>query len=402
MSEPLQRPPVEDWTTDFDHYAPEYIADPYPINDDMREQCPVAHTERYGGVSVPLTYDLVAEAAHRTDDFTSRRIIISETSTDRRGVVLTPINLDPPHHTAPRRVMLPFFNPRKVRDWEPAMRAICQERLDAIADQETCDLAADYARHVPGDVTAAMFGVDPSEGERFRAWIHDLMEVGPTNPAVEARATSEMMGYMVDLVAERKANGSPVGDDLVTFLLDQDIDGEPIPDDDMAKMLFLLLIAGIDTTWSALGHVFLHLATHPEDRRRLAAEPELIPTATEEFLRAFAPVQVGRIATTDTEIGGCPVSEGDWVMLNFPAACRDPEMFEDPDEVIIDRAKNRHAAFGLGVHRCLGSNLARVEMHIAIEMLLERIPEFTLVEGHVPSYSGGAVRGPRDVPVVLG
>ena len=175
-----------------------------------------------------------------------------------------------------------------------------------------------------------------------------------------------------------------------------------IPDGDMAKMLFLLLLAGIDTTWSALGHSFLHLATHDDDRRRLVAEPELIPTATEEFLRAYSPVFIGRIATTDTELGGCPVREGEWMLLNFPAANRDPEVFDRPDEVLIDRQRNRHAAFGLGVHRCLGSNLARLEMNIAIEMLLERFPEFKIVPDHEPGYSAGIVRGPRSVPVTFG
>lgn len=399
MADAPERDPVADWATDFDHYAQRYVDDPFTVIDEIRERCPVGHTERYGGMNVPVTFSLVAEAAKRTDDFTSRRTVISEVPTDRRGIVLPPINLDPPDHTAARQVMLPFFNPTRTLRWEPAVREICARLLDRLEGRDGVDLAADYAKHVPGDVTAAMFGVEPEMGEQFRHWIHDLIEVGPTDPEVERATTQAMLEYMFALIAERRANG---GDDVVTYLFEQTIDGEPIADGDMAKMLFLLLLAGIDTTWSALGHSFLHLATHDDDRRRLVAEPELIPTATEEFLRAYSPVFIGRIATTDTELGGCPVREGEWMLLNFPAANRDPEVFDRPDEVLIDRQRNRHAAFGLGVHRCLGSNLARLEMNIAIEMLLERFPEFEIVPDHEPGYSAGIVRGPRSVPVTFG
>ncbi len=399
MTEIAPREPVADWATDFDHFDQAFVDNPHAIFDDLRERCPVAHSDRYGGMNVLTTFADVAAATHDTETYTSRRIIISEVPTDRRGIILPPINLDPPHHTEPRRVMLPFFNPTNTARWEGPIREICARLLDGLEGRETCDLAADYAKHLPGDLTAMMFGVPQSETDQFRDWIHDLLEVGPTDAEVERRTTNAMIDYMLGLIADRRANG---GDDLVTYLFDKTIDGEPMDDLAMAKMLYLLLIAGIDTTWSALGHSFLHLATHDDDRRRLVAEPELIATATEEFLRVYAPVYVGRIATTDAEISGCPVKEGEWVMLNFPAANRDPEVFDQPDEVVIDRQKNRHSAFGLGVHRCLGSNLARLEMNIAIEMLLERFPDFTLVPGVEPEYAAGNVRGPRRVPVHLG
>jgi cytochrome P450 len=402
MADPAPRDPVADWATDFDHFASEFVADPYPIFDELRDRCPVAHTDRYGGVVMPTSFDDVAAAAHDTDTFTSRRIIISETPTDRRGIILPPINLDPPHHTEPRRAMLPFFNPTNTRRWEQPIRDICTERLDEMEAKVeaggTLDLAEDYGRNIPGDLTATMFGVPHSEVDQFRRWIHDLLEVGPTNLDVERATTNAMIEYMHGLIADRRANG---GDDLVTYLFDQKVDGEPMDDTAMAKMLFLLLLAGIDTTWSGLGSSFLHLATHPDDLARLVAEPELVPTATEEFLRAYSPVYVGRIANEDAEVGGCPVEAGEWVMLSFPAANRDPAAFEEPNEVKIDRQRNRHAAFGLGVHRCLGSNLARMEMNIAIEMLIERFPRFSLVDGADVHHSAGNVRGPRNVPVTV-
>jgi cytochrome P450 len=399
MSEPTARRPVADWTTDFDHFDPAFVDDPYPIYDELRRRCPVAHTDRYGGVNVLTTYEDVADAAHDTERFTSRRIIISEVPTDRRGIILPPINLDPPEQIEPRRALLPFFNPNNIRRWEEPIRQICRRRLDDVEGRTECDLAVDYARHIPGDVTAAMLGVPLSEADQFRQWVHELLEVGPTDVDVERAATDAIIAYMHQLMAERRAEG---GDDVITYLFDQRIDGQPIDDQAMAKMLFLFMVAGIDTTWSGLGSSLLHLATHADDRRRLVAEPELIPTATEEFLRAYSPVYVGRIATGDTEIKGCPVGEGEWVMLAFPAVNRDPAVFEAPDEVRIDRQKNRHAAFGLGVHRCLGSNLARLEMNVAIEMWLARFPEFALTDPDRVTFSAGNVRGPRSIPVRLG
>ena len=163
--------------------------------------------------------------------------------------------------------------------------------------------------------------------------------------------------------------------------------------------MVLLMVAGIDTTWSAIGASLWHLATHPEDRRRLVAEPELMPTAVEEFLRAYAPVTMARMVAQDFEFEGCPMREGDWLLLPFPAANRDPEAFPDADRVVIDRAENRHAAFGLGIHRCLGSNLARMELTVALEEWLHRYPDFELSDPQAVTWSAGQVRGPRAIPV---
>ena len=175
---------------------------------------------------------------------------------------------------------------------------------------------------------------------------------------------------------------------------------QPFKDNHVLGSLRLLLVAGIDTTWSGIGSCIWHLAKTPEDRRRLVAEPALMPTAIEEFLRAYAPVTMAREVVKETEINGCTFKPGEMVMLSFPAANRDPAMFPDADKVIIDRKENRHAAFGLGIHRCIGSNLARMEMTVAVEELLKRIPEFTL-DGEV-TWSEGTVRGPRRLPIKIG
>jgi cytochrome P450 len=186
-------------------------------------------------------------------------------------------------------------------------------------------------------------------------------------------------------------------DDLTTFLINAELRGQKLQASHIVGTMMLLLIAGIDTTWSAIGASLWHLARNPEDRRRLVAEPELLPTAVEEFLRAYAPVTMARLVRQDMYFGGVDMKADDWILLSFPAANRDPAQFDRADDVIIDRQINQHAAFGLGIHRCVGSNLARLEMTVAVEEWLKRIPHFTLA-GDV-AWSEGTVRGPRQLPI---
>jgi cytochrome P450 len=156
-----------------------------------------------------------------------------------------------------------------------------------------------------------------------------------------------------------------------------------------------MLIAGIDTTWSAIGSSLWHLAQHPEHRRRLREQPDLWPTAVEELLRAYSPVTMARLVDHDVEFQGCPMQADDRVLLSFAAANRDPRMFERPDDVILDREHNRHVAFGSGIHRCAGSNLARLELRVALQTWLAHIPDFELVDPNAVTWAGGQVRGPR-------
>jgi len=211
---------------------------------------------------------------------------------------------------------------------------------------------------------------------------------------------SEIGSYIDARIAEHRANPQ---DDLTSFLIDAEIDGQHLEPDHIVGTMVLLMIAGIDTTWSAIGASLWHLASHPEDRKRLVAEPELLPTAVEEFLRFYGPVTMARMVSEDFEFegagGACPMREGDWLLLPFPAANRDPAHFPDADTFVIDRAENRHSAFGLGIHRCLGSNLARLELRVAIEEWLARFPDFELADPAAVTWSVGQVRGPRTLPL---
>ena len=390
-----QRPPVEDWATDFDHLHPQWINDPFPIWDELRQRCPIAHTDRFQGVYLPTRYADVRAVAYDTEHFSSRRVVVRESPPPR--IPTPPITSDPPEHRPARMVLLPPFTPDAMRRIEPRARAIANELIDKFIARGSCDAAVEYAQEIPVRVIAHMLGLPEGDGDLYRKWIHQVLEVGITDPSVLLQAAGEMTQYFMRHVRER---GESPRNDLISYLLSAEFNGQRMGEEYAVAALRLLLIAGIDTTWSGIGSCIWHLAKTPADRRRLVAEPALMPTAIEEFLRAYAPVTMAREVVKETEIGGCTFKPGQMVMLSFPAANRDPEMFQDADQVIIDRKENRHAAFGLGIHRCVGSNLARLEMTVAVEELLKRIPEFSLA-GDV-TWSEGTVRGPRKLPIRFG
>jgi cytochrome P450 len=391
------RKPVSDWTSDFDHLNPEWTQNPYPIWEELRKKCPVAHTERFDGVFFPTRYEDIRTVAYDTEHFSSRRIIIRE---GRPPVPPSPpITSDPPEHSAQKAMLLPAFALKAIERYAPQTRAICRALIDRLRDKTHCDGAVDYAQEVPVRVIASMLGVSERDGERFRRWDHEFLESGVTDLVAFRRATDEVEEYFLIEIAKRRI--AP-GDDLITYILNARIDGQPLSDDAAVGTLRLLLLAGIDTTWSMIGSCLWHLATHPDDRKRLVAEPGLIPTAIEEFLRAYAPATLAREVVKETQIGGCPFKEGEMTLLSFPAANRDPAVFPEPDRVILDRTPNPHVAFGIGIHRCLGSNLARMELTIALEEWLGRFPEFALAPGAAVTWSQGQVRGPRRLPFVLG
>ena len=223
-----------------------------------------------------------------------------------------------------------------------------------------------------------------------------VLEFGLTEPEQMVEYRTRIRAFFQEMVTERRE--TPRGD-AISMMIASEAEGEKLTDYRILGMCSLLLIAGIDTTWSAISSSLLHFATHPADQARLRAEPELLPTAVEELLRFYSPVTMGRIVTEPVEIDGAEMQEGDRVLLNFPGANRDPEAFERADEVVLDRERNRHMAFGLGIHRCAGSNLARMEMQVALRTWFDRIGEFELADPDAVTWAGGQVRGPRSVPV---
>jgi cytochrome P450 len=391
--------PVSDWAADFSHVEPAWAADPYPILDDLRERCPIAHTTRFGGGWLPTRYDDVAAIAYDTEHFSSRAIIMSNF---RPPVDLAPvggsppISSDPPFHHDARRLLLPAFTKKAVAKLEPATRAFCHSLIDSFGDRDRIDAAVDYAQHIPTRVIADMLGFPAEDGPQFREFVENALEAINLPPDERIARTRKLFDYLLVQIRDHLDNPR---DDLTTYLIEAELNGRKLDAFHVAGTMSLLLIAGIDTTWSAIGASLWHLAKTPRDRRRLAAEPELLPTAMEEFLRTYAPVTMARLVKQDMHWRGVDMKADDWILLSFPAANRDPTQFDRAGEVVIDRKVNRHAAFGLGIHRCLGSHLARMELRVALEVWLQRIPEFSLLDPAAVTWAAGQVRGPRTVPV---
>ncbi|MCB9396045.1 MAG: cytochrome P450 [Acidimicrobiaceae bacterium] len=401
--DPADYGPVSDFTTDFDHADPAYNPVAPEVWKSLRDGgCPVAHSDRYGGMWVPITHDTVHEIAYDTEHFTSRAVVVS---VGRPGDLALPapiggappITSDPPFHGVARRLLLPAFAPKVIEPWEPKVRELCVSLLDRMGDvtpgETVVDAAVQYAQHIPVSVIRQMLGFPEQDEELFRKFVHDTLERIAEEPGTR-EGMDDLGEYIFDQIQDHRENPR---DDLTSYLMGVEIEGVEMNDDIVGGMIILLLIAGIDTTWSAIGSSLWHLAQHPEDHQRLLDDPEVMAFAVEEFLRAYAPVTMARLVAKDHDFHGCPMKQDDWVLLPFPAANRDPLKFEDADSFVVDRQENRHAAFGLGIHRCIGSNLARLELRVAVEEFVKRFPRYELA-GDV-RWSVGQIRGPRELPV---
>ncbi|MGI9641682.1 MAG: cytochrome P450 [Acidimicrobiia bacterium] len=390
------------WQRDFDHTTDHWAAHAPEIWDDLRQSCPVARSDAFGGTWLPTRHDDISAIAHDTENYTSQGVLVSPFRPDVPAPMgpAPPITSDPPFHAIARRLLLPPFAPKPIKALEPYTREFCHRLIDDLLEggRRDVDAAAEYAQHIPVRIIAKMLGVPESDGELFRGFIHRIIEAPGEDHHVEYEDTIDY--YLDTQIAQHRANPRADDDgDLIDYLINADIEGQQLSDEHVRGSIALLLIAGIDTTWSAIGASLWHLAQRPDQRRLLRDQPELMPFAIEELLRFYAPVTMARISATDHELGGCPVKAGDWMLLPFPAANRDPDAFDDAHDVILDRKANRHAAFGLGIHRCLGSNLARLELTVAVEIWLARVPEFELIHPDATRWSAGQIRGPRELPV---
>ena len=406
MTDAPETCPVHDWASDYDIFDPGYVRDPAPVWDELRERCPIAHTERWGGSWMPTRYEDLQALVKMVPTLSSRSAVVVPPSPELREVLVAeakkygsenpPITADPPEHQPFRRLILPFFSPRAVEGYLPYTQDLCNSLIDGFAGRGRADAAADYAQQITPRVIAHVLGIDPARAGDFVEWVRGILELGQTQPEMRIKYRGIIRDFFQEMVTERRKN--PRGDAIST-LIEAEVEGEKLDDYKVVGVCFLLLVAGIDTTWSSISASLLHFATHPEDQVRLRAEPELLQTAVEEMLRFYSPVTMGRKVMEPVEFGGVEMKPGDKVLLNFPGANRDPAAFDKPDEVILDRKRNRHMAFGLGIHRCAGSNLARMEMQVALRTWFERVGPFELEDPDAVTWAGGQVRGPRTVPV---
>jgi cytochrome P450 len=385
---------------DFDLNDPGFRRDPGPRWRAMRDQCPVAHTTRNGGGWMLSRSADITAVALDPHTFSSRAgEVTGPVPPEGHELKLPPVNTDPPSHAAQRKLLMPFFSKQAVDDLEPLTRATARTLLDNIrAAGDRVEAMDAFARIIPVVVTTELLGLPVKDQPQFREWTLRMLKDGAQDYTMRARAVGDIRSYFADRLQRASKPGAK---GILPYLRDRQADDPELTDETILGMAFLMLIAGIDTTWSALGSSLWHLANHPGDRDMLVARPELVPQAVEEMLRVHAPVTIGRVVRRDTILGGRPIAAGERIVVPWAAANRDPAKHDNPDEVRIGTDRVRHLAFGVGIHRCLGAGLAQMELRVALEEWLRRIPVFEPDEGQV-TWSAGNTRGPVQLPLRLG
>ncbi|WP_052238717.1 cytochrome P450 [Mycolicibacterium setense] len=371
----------------------------YEVYSVMRRQAPIAHTEvpffPTDGAWVALGYDECYRIAQDWQHFSSNP---TPEGAEQAGGDLV-ITLDPPRQQKFRKVLNPYFSPARMKALTPQIRMETDVLLDGFIEQGSGDLAQ-VAWQQPGVVFFKYLLGMPVEDVPLCLELVDTALNGDTEQG-RMLAWGGLYQHLHDAVSARV--GAPERDDMIDVLLHAEIDGEPLPFNDVVANAILLVQAGLETTASAMSFAFHYLATHPGERDRLISEPEILPRAVEEFIRFAGSIHgLPRTVAEQVELSGRSFCPGDSVLLNYAAANRDATQFPDPDRCVLDRPANRHLGFGVGVHRCLGSNLARLEFAIGLEQVLARMPDVRSDPAAAAVFHGNSVtRGYRRVPVVF-
>ena len=345
--------------------------------DELREHSPAFFNAVGQGYWIFTRYEQVRDMYQHPEIFSSESITPWEPDPAYRFV---PTQIDPPEHSKYRQLLSRWFAPHAINEITPAAHDLCRRLVGEIAPRGGCDFVGDFAMRFPTEVFLTLLGLPASDADLFVPWVEDFFRgFGGDVAQQEAmgQALAAMRQYWVDALETRR--GEPVRreGDLASHLLHATLDGEPLDEAVILDILTVLVLAGLDTTRGELGYLFRHLATHPDDRHRLVAEPELIPSAVEETLRLYTIIfGDGRKVARDVEFHGCPLRKGDMVYGLVAGANRDPRVYDRADEFVLGRTANNHLGFAAGPHRCLGAHLARRVMQIAVEEWLKVIPDF--------------------------
>ncbi|HEX6747265.1 MAG TPA: cytochrome P450 [Longimicrobium sp.] len=384
----------------MDIFSPETRRDPYPLYDRLRAAAPVFQEPRSGHWML-FDYDSVRRALNDADVFSS--VVAPNAPRTSRWLIFS----DPPRHTHLRGLVMRAFTPRAVAAMEPRIRELSRGLLDPAIERGEMDLVADYAVPLPLLVIAEMLGAPAEDRPRFRRWTDAMVAMAHTvaDDDAAARAVAdfvaahdEMAAYLPPLLEARRRNSR---DDLLTRLVEVEIEGERLAEEDILGFFELLLLAGHETTANLISNAVLSLAAHPDQLARLRAEPALVPGAVEEVLRYRSPVQaVFRRAKREVELGGRAIPAGALVLAWIGAANRDPARFAEPARFDVARDPNPHVAFGHGIHFCMGAALARIEGRVALAHLLDRLGEIEITAGDDwEPREGFHVHGPSSLPI---
>lgn len=389
----------------------DYLQGGCPVNSgfermtELAKLGPVVEAESHHGLPgflIATNTESLTEAFQDPQRFSSHSVIAIEPDPE---YLMIPVQLDPPLHSAWRKNLAPFFTPARVREYEEGIRARCIALIDEIEGKDAVDFTEEFAVPFPNYVFMEILGLPVEKFDQFMVWENTIMHATTENDPDRSRARQAMVDvatYFGEVIAARRADPALRSNDLISAALEWAIDGEPAKDEDLQNLCMFLFIAGLDTVAAQLAAIFHHLASHPENRARIIDDPEIIPHAIEEMLRAFPNVATARKAVSDTEIAGVQVKAGQMILLPTSAAGRDPNVFENPDVVDFDRDVIRHLTFGAGAHRCVGSHLARLELKVALEEWHKRLPEYSLEDPEaITEHGGGAQTGIDKLRLVL-
>lgn len=363
--------------------------------DQQRSEGPWYRNEFAQGFWTFVNYEGILQVLQDPQSFSSSSVVPMDPDPPYKWI---PEMLDGSEHKQWRRQLGPIFSPSAVERMDESVRALAIELIEGLVDKGSCDFMKDFAQRFPTTIFLNMIGLPADELEQFLKWEDAILHSSLDEEGQQGQmaAMLAVMGRFQEVITERRSNPR---EDIISKALTYEIDGEPVSDEDLLWFCLLMFMAGLDTVSVTLGWIFNHLATNHDDRNSLLSDPELVPTAIEEFLRAYAIVIPARKATVDVELQGCPIKAGDMVCTPLAAATRDEKAFPDATTVDITRTPNNHIAFGAGPHRCLGSHLARRELRIALEEWHKRIPHYEIAEGAELIESGGQI-GLHSLPLV--
>lgn len=362
---------------------------------DEAEQTPIAWSEAHGGHWVVMGYHAITEIMGKAKIFSNKGVTFPRYETGDFELMMA--GQDDPIHKKYRNLVAQPFSPQATELWADKLRETTNNLIDEKIELGEADAASWLADEIPARLTAILLGIPPEDGDKYRRWVHAITHV--EDLAEAAPVFGEMVEHARELIALRRAEP---GDDVMSRVVQSEIDGVSLTDDELVGFFIILLLGGIDNTARFLSSVFWRLAWDKDLRRRLIAHPELMPTAVDELLRYYSPALVGRLVLEESvTVGDVTMKEGQTAMLWFPVANRDRSVFTNADNIVIDRTPNRHLALGQGIHRCLGAHLIKVETRVAITEFLKRIPEFELDPNKKPSWLMGQVSGMQSVPIVF-
>jgi cytochrome P450 len=408
----MGRPDVStDAIVDFDHHSDDYHRNELGINADLRRRCPVAWNDNYGGFWFVTGYDAVAEVARDGDTYAHKYEPDAPDGVSYQGEMGVPRpqgqpplgvgEVDGPYHLALRRALTPFFSTGAVAKMRPFMEQSVHWFIDQRIADGQMDLVLDYASPVPAILTMRLMGLPYDNWQLYANLFHSVMAASGGDEYNKAIAeVPAMLDGLLKFIAARRADPR---DDLTSFLVQFDIDGTRLNDTQLLDILWNLIGGGVDTTTSLTALSLLHLGTHPDLRRQLIAGPGLYRSAAEEFLRYFTVnKQLSRTVSRDTVLAGQQLRRNDRLLISWIGANHDEQEFDDPGEVILDRSPNRHVAFGLGPHRCIGAPLARIMFEVMVKAVLERMPDYEIDVDGVHKYAGNpTMTGVGKLPVTF-